>query len=174
MEATLEQTFTKWIATRIDEAVSDFREGYFPIDVVISAYEQGHSIGLKKGESLGIENIKEQVRKKYYEKAQLAFQSISELIEIMIKEEKMPDKLFINHSIEHTSFILLMGEELIEDDEFYESIYKHSSAIENRTIQQDLHINISFADDNVNTNYELLASDGYKFGYDFKERKIID
>jgi hypothetical protein len=174
-EKSLEKSIEKWIATRPDDVVYEHREGYYSYDIVCSAYSKGLKDGEAKGEARFEERLKEQIREKYFDKAQESIKAINELIDNINKStQKKPSKIFMEHSIEKTAYILLYDETLFQDDTFVDEIYKLSAPIETKFFKEgELNVQISFMDDNEDTNYKLLASDGYTFGYDFAKGETI-
>lgn len=174
-DKTLEKSIEKWIATRPDEVVYEHRDGFYSFEMLVNAYEKGLKEGEAKGEARLEERLKEQVREKYFDKAQESIRAINELIDrIMNSTGTSPSKIFMEHSIEKTSYILLYDESLFQDDKFVDEIYNLAAPIEVKYFKDgELNMQISFMDDGPDTHYKLLASDGYTFGYDYSTQQTI-
>jgi hypothetical protein len=161
----IDAEITKWVATRMDEAVLNPKDCYFPFDVVADAY----TTGVKSGK----DSFGEELRDKYYTKAKLSSEALGELISKLDQQGYEIHKFFLNHNFNNTIMMVSIDKNIHENDEFIDFAYGEAINIKNTYSKKELNLDILFLDDSEHLNYNLIKSDGFNFIYDFKNKVKI-
>ncbi len=165
----LKDSLTSWIATRMDEVVWNHREGYYPFKIIAEAFEQGAEIGREAAEK----EVKQRVRNVYYEKSTLVNKALTEILSSIIGKGYSLNKLFVKHSIEESSIIISVSENTHDNADFINYSYNAISIIEQKYLDLGLNLDISFVDETVNLNLEVIKNDGFEFAYDLNTNSTI-
>ena len=168
MEETkvLTDTIIDWAATRSDEIVFTPTAGYYSFDIVMDAW--------KKGKEEGKEQFIEEVRGKYFNNAKLTTEALLLIIQALSKYSFFPNKVFINISIEGSSILLAIKEQIYTSEKFITNANEEASKLKLEFFEKGLNLQIGFLNDSPTLDISLLKSDGFGFAFDYDKKKIID
>lgn len=169
-QAEVKKLVTTWAATRPDEIISEHRNGFYSADIVIDAYKEGYN----KGTYAQSSSVKEHIRTAFYKKADLFSEAIIEAATILNNKGYSVQKIFLNHNLDESKVLITVDLDTSNNRDFIEYFYVSAQRIEEDYFSQKLSISIAFIGDSEDINFELLNSDGYTFGYDFKNKRPIE
>lgn len=164
-DQVVENAIIEWAATRSDEAVLHPTNSYYPFSVISEAYKQGVEHGEK--------NLKEGVRKKFFNNAKLVNEAVGKLLSQFQSDEYSPQKLFINISYESSKVFISIDEETYLSDKFMDSAYCYISDIQAEFFEKGLKLEVGFLMDNANLSQDNLKSDGFDVAIDLNSFKPL-
>lgn len=155
--------FNKYLDTCKGEVKSRGIEGYYHVDIVADAYNQGFLDGKKSGKAVFLENLISNEIEKFTQKANQIYILSKNVISFLAQKKFNVVALYINLNPNRSSVIISVKNDILNDDTFVEIAY--SKTFENKKIFSKLFneaLDIGFlASDNLDE--KLLREDG--FGY---------
>jgi hypothetical protein len=164
-ELLLSKALASWAASRSDEVVFNPKQGFYSFDIVADAYEKGITVGK--------DSFKEELRKKYFDKANIAGEAMNVILSQIFEKKYRVYKVFLNHTIEATTILMVIDEVTHNDDVFIDFAYKKIGEMQSKFHSMGLNLDISFVDNNSGLNIKLIKADGFGFAYDIIEGKEI-
>lgn len=161
----LESKIIDWAATRLDEAVLDPRDGYYPFEIIADAYAKGAEHAEKK--------LKEKMREKYFDNAKLLTGYINKSLKSLKEANYSPTKVFISLSVNEAKIIFAINDKAYLSDAFLDRAYEISSDIKTHSFDNGLSLRFGFIGDNENLNYANLQADGFGIALDLETNKPI-
>lgn len=158
---TLTEAIKDWAATRPDEVVFDPKKGFYSFEIVSDAFE--------KGKEKMLEEMKSQMRNKFYSNAKLGADALHSLLESLIKQKYNPLKFFVNNSTQGTTIIFSIKQDVYSDETFIDFAYGEALKIEAKHHEANHNLHISFINDVDQFNLDLLKTDGFGFAYDLSK-----
>ena len=165
-QESLLETVIEWAATRPDEVVFDPKTGFYSFEIVSDAYN--------KGRENMMEEMKEQMRTKYFHNAKMGAEALSSVIDSLYKMNYSPCKFFINNSTNGTNIIFSIKGEVYSNESFIDFAYALAAKLQVEHHDKNHNLKISFINDVPSFDLGLLKSDGFGFAYDFSNKKVID
>src|SRR5690554_4099279 len=157
------ELFNKYLDSCKGEVKSRSTEGYYHVDVVADAYNQGFSDGKKSGKKEFIDLIISNEVEKFTQKANQIYILSKNVISTIIQKRYAAAGLYINLTPERPSVIISIPNEFLNNDDFVKVGY--SKIHENKKIYAKLFdemLDIGFVSSD-NLEEDLLKEDG--FGY---------
>ena len=165
IQDNLTETIIKWAATRPDEVVFDPKTGFYSFEIVSDAYN--------KGKEKMMEELKAQMRNKYYDNAKMGSEALRKIMDSLSERGYLLNKLFVNNSTKGTIIILSIPEEIYATEEFIDFAYAEALTIQAAQHNLNHNLKISFMADSTNLNLDLLKSDGFGFAFDLNKVQPI-
>ncbi len=158
------ELFSKYITKYKDQVKSESAEGYYHVDIVAEAYNQGFSDGKSSGKKDFIEEAMKNKIERFVQKANQVYILTQNLISFLGKEGFVVDSFYINPFPSCPMVIVSVSDETLLNDLFVEIAYE--KILENKAIFSKLFapssLDISLVSSN-NLDSNLLKEDG--FGY---------
>lgn len=154
-----------WAATRLDDAVLDPRDGYYPFAIIADAYQKG----IEHGES----NLKSKMREKYFENAKGIVTLINEAIQELNNSKIKPNKLFLNLSVHESKLLIALEEIHYQNDNLIEKAYSLSSKLKMKAYEKGIALTFGFLCDSANLNTSHLKSDGFGVALNLNNDEVI-
>jgi hypothetical protein len=165
IQETLKNTVTEWAATRSDDVVWNYKEGFYSFSVVADAFE--------KGKEFGESQLKENARKRFYDGALKMTKALNDVLSPLIERKYPLKKLFISHDVGHSKVLISIDENVHDSEDFIDFAYTLVSEIENKYLNENLLIDISFLDDCDKLNTEIIINDGFGIAFDIENNREI-
>ena len=106
-------------------------------------------------------------------KASLVGDALTDFIKKISEKGFNPKKIFIKHNLNESMVLISIPESIHDSDEFINFVYPSISEIENKFLENNLNLDISFVDDTENLNITLIKDDGFSFVYDLTNQSEI-
>jgi len=161
----LTETIIKWAATRPDEVVFDPKTGFYSFEIVSDAFH--------KGKEKMMEEMKAQMRNKYYDNAKMGSEALKNIMNALAQKDYIPCKLFVNNSTKGTTIILSITEAVYSTENFIDFAYSEALNLQAKHHEIGHNLKISFMNDSENLNLDLLKSDGFGFAFDLNNTQPI-
>lgn len=155
--------FLEYLNTCKGEVKSKSQEGYYHVDVVADAYNQGFNDGEKQAKEDFMNKMIAKEIEKFSQKANQIYILSKVVIDCLEKNHFEPDGLHINLKMNKPSVIISVKNELLNNDDFVNLAYE--KAFENKDIYLKLFgetLDIGFVASN-DLQINILKEDG--FGY---------
>ena len=154
----LKETLTSWAATRSDEVVWNYKDGFYSFAIVAEAFE--------KGKEFGELRLKENARKRFFDSAVLMNKALITVLKPLLEKKFPLHKLFISHGVNQSKVLISLDEAIHDKKDFIDFAYPLVSAIEAEYLDKGLNIDISFLDQNEHLSMEAIINDGFGFAFD--------
>lgn len=154
----LESKIIDWAATRLDEAVLDPRDGYYPFEIIAEAFEKGIEHKEK--------NLKERMREKYFDNAKALVKMVNEALLGLKEKNIQPTKLFLSLAIHESKLMLAVDQETYINNDFIDEAYSLSSKTKIHAFDLGISLTFGFLCDSDFLNIESLKSDGFGIALD--------
>ena len=157
------ELFLNYLNTRKEEVKTKSLEGYYHVNVVADAYNEGFKAGKESGEKEFLNNLIDKEIDLFTDKSNQIYILSKSVISFINKKGFSASYLFLNLKYNRPSVIIAIPEKHLINDEFVEQAYLKIH--ENKLIYEKLFdevLDISFVS-SKNLNNQLLLEDG--FGY---------
>lgn len=159
--------FQKYLNKYKDQVKSESTEGYYHVDVVAEAYNQGFSDGEKSGRQDFIKQVIKNKIERFTQKGNQVY-ILSQNVISYLRENKFPvESLHINLYPSCPKVIISVANDLLLNDDFVEKAY--TKVFENKNIFNQLFsdvLDIGFvSNDGLDT--KMLKEDGFGYVEDY-------
>lgn len=116
--------FRNYLDRYKDEAKSTSQDGYYHVDVVAEAYNQGFSDGAKSGRKEFVNNVVKQRVEEFTQKAQQVYILTQHVIVALKKEGYSVNSFYINIVHKNPQVLIAVNNQLLLEDDFITLVYQ--------------------------------------------------